>query len=161
MVEWHNIYRMRHGVANVTWNDTLATYAQNYSTYCSQSASNSPYFGENLAFGGFTNPAHYIFLWYSEIQNYNFSNGGFGYHTGHFTQIVWKDSVQIGCGWISDGCTKTLGASYPNYLACEYYPFGNVDGQFAQEVAAPITDSTIPEPRIFDFITLLTVAGDL
>ena len=114
--------------ANVTSNDTLASYAQNYSIYCSTNATNPPFFGENLTFGGLKKPAYYIFLLSSGISNYNFNEPGFGLHTGHFTQIVGKDSLQIGCRWTSNGCSKTLGASRLNYLRSEYkyYPFGNV-----------------------------------
>ena len=29
---------------------------------------------------------------------YDFDNGGFSAGTGHFTQVVWKDSVKLGIG---------------------------------------------------------------
>jgi len=149
MVYWHNQYRSLHGVPPVTWNQTLADYAANYATQCSTQHSGSPYYGENLAYGGYTNPSYYIYLWYDEIKNYNFSDPGFSTTTGHFTQVVWKDSVQIGCGWVTS-CGGTLGSDYPNYLACEYYPYGNVDGEYATEVPAP-TSTNIPVPGMFLF----------
>jgi pathogenesis-related protein 1 len=146
MVYWHNIYRARHGAPPVTWNDTLAAYAANYSTFCSTDHSNSEFYGENLAYGGFSNPAYYVYLWYDEIGNYNYNDPVFGLNTGHFTQVIWADSIQIGCGWVVNGCQNTLGQDYPNYLACEYYPFGNVDGEFADQVLPLITNSSIPVP---------------
>ena len=151
MVYWHNVYRARHGSTPVVWNDTLAAYAQNYSTFCSSGHSNSLYYGENLAYGGYTNPSYYIYLWYNEISNYDYNNPVFGLNTGHFTQVVWDASVQIGCGWVYNGCMSELGDSYPNYLACEYYPYGNVDGEFASEVPPLINgvNATIPQPRMF------------
>ena len=30
-------------------------------------------------------------------MNYNWDNPGFSESTGHFTQIVWKASTQVGC----------------------------------------------------------------
>jgi uncharacterized protein YkwD len=150
MVYWHNQYRALHGVPNVTWNQTLADYAANYATECSTSHSGSPNYGENLAYGGYTNPSYYIYLWYDEIKNYDFSNPGFSKTTGHFTQVVWKDSIQIGCGWVTS-CAGTLGSDYPNYLACEYYPYGNVDGEYASEVPAPISNATPPVPGTLSF----------
>ena len=44
--------------------------------------------------------------WYCEIRNYDFNNptfkGGFPSNcqnvNGHFTQVVWKDTRQLGCG---------------------------------------------------------------
>ena len=150
MVLWHNIYRARHGSPPVTWNDTLAAYALNYSQHCSTDHSDSLYYGENLAYGGYTNPAYYVYLWYNEIENYNFSNPGFSLTTGHFTQVVWEASLQIGCGWVYNHCNPQLGNSYPNYLTCEYYPYGNVDGEFAVEVSPVILGAgAILVPRMF------------
>lgn len=145
MVYWHNQYRSLHGVPNVTWNQTLADYAANYATQCSTSHSGSPDYGENLAYGGYTNPSYYIYLWYDEIKAYDFNNPGFSKTTGHFTQVVWADSLQIGCGWVTS-CGGTLGTDYPNYLACEYYPYGNVDGEYATQVPRPTGSTTAPVP---------------
>lgn len=47
--------------------------------------------------------------WYSEIEHYDFDNPAPCPAAGHFTQLVWKDSVEIGCamcrmdggGWAS------------------------------------------------------------
>ena len=36
--------------------------------------------------------------WYSEIEHYNYDNVDKGKRTaGHFTQMVWKSTKQIGC----------------------------------------------------------------
>jgi hypothetical protein len=43
------------------------------------------------------------------------------YPTGHYTQVVWRDTKQIGCG-IATG-------SDTDYLVCRYNPGGNVVGQ--------------------------------
>merc|ERR1719220_1748735 len=36
--------------------------------------------------------------WYGEIKDYNWSNAVFAMNTGHFTQVVWKGSTQLGIG---------------------------------------------------------------
>ena len=40
-------------------------------------------------------------------------------HTGHYTQIVWKDTKEVGCAKISCDGNKTL-------WRCNYNPHGNV-----------------------------------
>ena len=36
--------------------------------------------------------------WYEEIDHYNWDDPGFSYGTGHFTQIVWKNTEKVGFG---------------------------------------------------------------
>ncbi|KAI9585799.1 hypothetical protein GQX74_001646 [Glossina fuscipes] len=37
--------------------------------------------------------------WYNEIEHYDFEKSVFSIETGHFTQLVWKDSVNLGVGY--------------------------------------------------------------
>ena len=86
-------------------------------------------YGENLAYKGSSGDRvgqeqAYILAsksWYSEIEDWNFAeskaNGGV---TGHFTQLVWKESQQLNCGY----------AEFENdynshYVVCQYFPRGN------------------------------------
>lgn len=61
--------------------------------------------------------------WYEEISNYNFTTGGIislnGGPVGHFTQVVWKNTKQVGFGLASDGegCI---------FIVANYYPSGNI-----------------------------------
>jgi hypothetical protein len=40
---------------------------------------------------------------------------------GHYTQMVWKNTVSVGCALASNGKT--------DYLVCRYSPPGNVEGE--------------------------------
>ena len=96
----HNKKRALHkDTPALSWSDTLASYAQDYADNydCSGTLTHSggPY-GENLALG-YDGPAA-VDAWYNEISNYDFSNPGFSSNTGHFTQVVWKSTTQVGCG---------------------------------------------------------------
>lgn len=51
--------------------------------------------------------------------------------TGHFTQVVWKDSIQLGIGIAFSIDGKTA------WVVAEYSPPGNVDGQYPVNVLRP------------------------
>ncbi len=65
--------------------------------------------------------------WYDEVKLYNFSNPGFSMQTGHFTQVVWKNSSKLGCG-------KAKAADSKVFVVCNYDPPGNFQGRFPQNV---------------------------
>jgi hypothetical protein len=60
--------------------------------------SNLPY-GESV-FGGYNTLADGIDAWGLERINYNWNDPGFSESTGHFTQLVWKATTQVGCSRI-------------------------------------------------------------
>ncbi|KAF5096239.1 hypothetical protein D0Z00_002849 [Geotrichum galactomycetum] len=130
----HNRLRALHGVPDVTWNRDLAKFAQDYlaSAQCNFAHSGGPY-GENLAIG-YPNTAASIQAWYDEIKDYDFSKNEFSSNTGHFTQVVWRDSTEIGCAEVD--CGSGWGGPY---LVCEYYARGNVIGWFEENVPRPLS----------------------
>uniref|UniRef100_A0A060T9D9 ARAD1D14652p n=1 Tax=Blastobotrys adeninivorans TaxID=409370 RepID=A0A060T9D9_BLAAD len=123
----HNKDRAEHSADPLSWNQTLADYAQNYlkSSNCKFAHSGGPY-GENIAMG-YATTTDAIQDWYNEYKNYDYSGGGFSESTGHFTQMVWKGTTQLGCAQIK--CDKG------DYLVCEYYPWGNVQGSYQMNVS--------------------------
>ena len=64
--------------------------------------------------------------WYDEIKTHNF-NGDFQNETGHFTQVIWKDSKEVGFG-----IAKNKGGY--TYVVGNYLPAGNIIGRFKQNV---------------------------
>lgn len=86
--------------------------------------------GENLA-AGYPNATASIDAWGTERDEYDFKKAEFSHETGHFTQVVWKDTTSVGCGRREcDG----RGGSPGWYVVCEYYPPGNVIGAFEENV---------------------------
>lgn len=67
--------------------------------------------------------------WYGEEALYDYINPRFSAKTGHFTQVVWKGTTEIGCGYVS-GCP----GSWPNIWVCQYNPPGNYIGLFGENV---------------------------
>ena len=63
-------------------------------------------------------------MWYTEIQQYDFKKPGFSSATKQFTQVVWKNTSQVGCG-IAMG-PKNADGRYRVYGVCQYKDAGNV-----------------------------------
>ncbi|WPB08118.1 uncharacterized protein RHO25_012782 [Cercospora beticola] len=126
-----NEWRSRHMAEPVQWNDTLAEYAHDWAKGCVWEHSGGPH-GENLA-AGFENATLAIDAWGNEEEKYNYKKGKFTEETGHFSQLVWRNTTSIGCAEVecdTDGDKGVQG----KYLVCEYNPAGNVQGQFKYNV---------------------------
>ncbi len=134
--EWlqaHNEYRALHGVPPVTWSDTVAASAQRTADSCPTGHSGGSY-GENLAWASYDlGEEGTVKFWYDEEPLYDYNNPGFSSVTGHFTQVVWKGTTEIGCGYASD-CNNS-GMKY--VWVCQYNPPGNILRQFAENVLPP------------------------
>jgi uncharacterized protein YkwD len=127
----HNKIRALHHVPNLVWDDTLARYATRHANKCEFRHSSSPY-GENLA-AGYSTITAAVNTWYAEQAKYNYSKPGFARSTGHFTQMVWKSTKELGCGYaVCNGENGTPGT----YWVCEYNPAGNItnNGYFKANV---------------------------
>ncbi|KAL5707214.1 hypothetical protein ACHQM5_025291 [Ranunculus cassubicifolius] len=130
ILDSHNTARAQVGVGPLAWSDTLATYAQNYAatmtSTCDLVHSGGKY-GENLA--GSTGSLTYVDsvnMWVAEEQNYDYSSntcpGGDGV-CGHYTQVVWKNTANVGCG----GVVCDNGGTF---IICSYDPPGNFVGEW-------------------------------
>lgn len=95
--------------------------------------------GENLAYVSGTNTpvdttgARATTMWYDEISDFNFGNPGFNSKTGHFTQVVWKGTREFGIGLGK----ITKGNSIKGVFCANYYPAGNMMGDFPENVRPP------------------------
>ncbi|GMY38833.1 pathogenesis-related protein 1-like [Fagus crenata] len=123
----HNAARAEVGVPALTWDDTVASYAQNYANQrigdCNLVHSGGPY-GENLAgSSGDLTGTDAVNLWVGEKPNYDYnSNSCVGGECLHYTQVVWRNSVRL-------GCAKVRCNSGGTFIGCNYDPPGNYVGQ--------------------------------
>jgi len=132
LLDAHNQLRARHCAPPLRWSRAVAEVAQRWADRlagrgCPLEHSGGE-LGENLAAAssGALREPDVPRLWYSEVARYDFRRGGFSAQTGHFTQLVWRESARLGCGR----------AACPGLevWVCNYDPPGNVEGQYAANV---------------------------
>lgn len=127
VVSLHNTYRAQHCVPPLTWSDDLAASAQQWANKCGKTHGPHGRFGENLAWGAKRSGSSAVHDWYVEVDKYNYGKPGFVHGIGHFTQMIWKNTKQVGCG-------ATQCPNIGRLWVCRYAPAGNWFGQFRQNV---------------------------
>lgn len=145
-LDLHNAYRAQHNATPLAWSDDLQATAQEYASNCTFANPGGALgaVGTNLAAGtGDFSAAAAVVLFMSDegdasprlrqetcriygyvcdVAEYNTTQPTFS----HFTQVVWKDSTQLGCA--SAVCDQIFDEP-ATYHVCLYDPVGNVVGQ--------------------------------
>ncbi len=81
------------------------------------------YGGENIyaSSASTVGPADAVSSWMSEAPEYM---PGDVTSAGHYTQVVWRASVRIGCAIVN--CPSVR---FHNTVLCDYAPGGNISGE--------------------------------
>lgn len=134
----HNKYRTKHKVSPLTWSDEIAKEAQAWAEKLARARKlqhatqkERKGYGENIAMfsGRFEIAADEATnMWYSEVKDYRFDKPGFQGNTGHFTQVVWKESNELGMGRAQTADGKLT------YVVARYNPAGNLLNHFQENV---------------------------
>jgi len=137
LLEAHNAERSRMGVPALAWSKDLAADAQVWANQLASSGrfEHSPDEpgkepeGENLWAGtprAFS-PEAMVGLWAAEKRDYrqgvfpSNSRSGDVENVGHYTQLIWRGSRQV-------GCATAIGRD-EEFLVCRYSEAGNVYGE--------------------------------
>ncbi|CAI0448631.1 unnamed protein product [Linum tenue] len=126
----HNKVRAADGVGPLKWSPTLALYASSYANELAAGGCNNIHhsdgpFGENLAYSeGDLSGVKAVELWADEKANYDYKSNtcAAGKICGHYTQVVWKDTLEVGCAKVKCPGGGTL-------ISCNYDPTGNYEGE--------------------------------
>jgi hypothetical protein len=129
LVAAHNLIRSKVGVPPLAWSDNLAQVAQKWANklIVAGAFQHSPEtrYGENLfritGDGATSNPFDVVNAWGGESDFYRYDTNTCHGECGHYTQIVWRDTKQVGCAVARDPRHEVW--------VCEYAPFGNVIGE--------------------------------
>ena len=135
LLSLHNRARADVGVGPMVWSKNLAAYAQSWADHLASTSCRMEHrprsgkwkqmYGENLFIGtvGYHGVADAVRAWEGEMSLYHGEalNSSNWYPSGHYTQMVWKDTRQIGCAKAE--CRGNV------IVVCNYDPPGNVLGQ--------------------------------
>ncbi|KAF8065729.1 alpha-mannosidase [Scenedesmus sp. PABB004] len=165
LLDKHNAFRARYGAPPLTWSAKLATSAQAYADICANGQLAHSQLGQNLGFTGgdlapdsmATSMATQFKGWTDdEASLYDYNKPVLDARYGHFTQVVWYSSTQIGCGYK----TKCSFPSAPvadfkvaDFTVCHFDPPGNFGSTFSWNVLRPGTPVKVPTARITDLST--------
>jgi glioma pathogenesis-related protein 2 len=151
----HNELRARHGAQPLRWSTELARTANDWalsmtSTRCEMEHSGGEV-GENIAMGGYLGPGagkDAVSRWYNEVGQYDYRNPGFSLQTGHYTQVVWASTTELGCAmvrcgnkewnWSTQQWQKPSSFYGAMVVVCQYSPAGNFEGRFPENVSPPV-----------------------
>jgi uncharacterized protein YkwD len=127
MLAAHNAVRARVETAPLVWSDRLAARAQDWADTLlarNQFAHRpKPAFGENLfeIVGAAASSAQVVHSWAAESRDYEYSSNICRGMCGHYTQIVWRSTKEVGCGVARGGAREVW--------VCNYDPPGNWIGK--------------------------------
>ncbi|NXQ02946.1 PI16 inhibitor, partial [Vidua macroura] len=138
ILDEHNKYRSQvsppaKAMMKMTWDKELEALAQSYAEKCIWDHNKERgRRGENLFAMAPTLELEFaVEDWNGEEKFYNLTTSTCvpGQMCGHYTQVVWSSTHQIGCG--AHFCEKIDGIETENMhlLVCNYYPPGNMKGK--------------------------------
>lgn len=138
MLAAHNRWRAEVGVPDISWSESLAETAKSWADHLSSSGCamyHSGYdYGENIYKATaliWSNgrrqmqkrtPQQIIDGWASERKDYYYVDNACYGVCGHYTQIVWRDTTEV-------GCAVSVCPDKSQIWVCSYAPTGNVEGQ--------------------------------
>ena len=143
----HNYYRKYHQSIPMKLTQKLNDYAQQYAETLAEKGEmqHSTKEAREKIYGDWTGENLYYFWtsqidltitgaaavddWYDEIKDYDFQNGKSknGGVVGHFTQVLWKDSTQLGIG-VAKSSKNSV------YVVGNYHPGGNFNNNELKNV---------------------------
>ena len=129
----HNRVRARLDIAPLAWSPELARFAQAWADKLARkgcrlqhrppSGADKQRHGENIFSMSGDSPSADAVVdeWAAEVKNYDPKTHRCKGVCGHYTQVVWRKSLRVGCGMATCGDTEVW--------VCNYDPAGNWDGE--------------------------------
>ena len=123
----HNLVRAGLKLPQLTWDCKLANYAQQWAKRGIAEHRDDTFYGESIFVAAASDVAAVgsVNKWMLEKPSWNNQTGKCnpGKTCTHYTQIVWKKTVRIGCG-----INRNVSGKWKTMLVCNYDPAGNDPG---------------------------------
>ncbi|XVF24181.1 hypothetical protein REPUB_Repub13aG0105300 [Reevesia pubescens] len=147
ILDAHNAARKEVGVPSMTWNNVSEAYALDYSlgmiNSCKPTHAGGRS-GQNLAWSVTDlSGIDAVERWVNEKNDYDLKSGvcATGRLCNHYTQVIWINSSQLGCAKVRCNNNGT-------FIACHYYPPGNVPGKRPTDGIEFLIEPVAPSPQI-------------
>ena len=138
MLAAHNQWRSKTGVPALKWSNDLAGSSQKWADQLARNGCRSKHstgkYGENIYWAGAaqrsdgTSSVQKIIdrdavdAWGNEVQDYDYASNSCHGVCGHYTQVVWKSTTEVGCG-------MAICSDKAQLWVCQYTPRGNMVGE--------------------------------
>jgi pathogenesis-related protein 1 len=127
MLAAHNAVRAAVKTRPLVWSDKLRVAAQDWAkvliTRRGLIHSKKSKYGDNMyeMTGGKSRPKAVVKVWFSEAADYAYKTNRCRTACGHDTQVIWRDTKELGCAVARRGSCEVR--------VCEYSPPGNYVGE--------------------------------
>lgn len=126
----HNKERKLLKIPNLTWNEEIAAYAEEWALQLAEEDNSIHHrsgdnYGENISWISDMpdDISEGVAMWNEEKVYFKYKPIGNDWaKAGHYTQVIWKNTTQVGCG-----CAVSKSGAF--FFVCNYDPPGNYIGQ--------------------------------
>jgi pathogenesis-related protein 1 len=138
MLTAHNQWRSKTGVPALKWSNELAGSSQKWADQLAQNGCKMKHstgkYGENIYWAGAAQRSDgtssvqkktdqdAVDAWGNEVQDYDYASNTCHGVCGHYTQVVWKSTSEV-------GCAMTVCSDKGQLWVCQYTSRGNMVGE--------------------------------